>query len=356
MRLLRSVSHIAILASLSSNVVGIVPNFALKPFIAASFRSIPGSRVAVRLEIQNLNGTTLNLLKWNSILEDFAVYGVPLYLTPEPANDAFKVTDAPRAHANYVKTMASHLIRIAPFATHTHDIDLRKWFGITDLRKWYGIGRNNNYNVELKDTLRGFLHNGDLETEPFARAIAYQMPRMDVRLRVTVNLAPTVLPRAVGDSNECVGAQVPTVLEARESAEELAGFPHTYRDKFDKEWREYFNGDRRIQEKVLITFEQIFNYNRLPRGSQLGIKERCASNPTANTITPCGDGVFTYHQLQPRKDLTVVFCPGFFEPFHDMRCFIPGPNLPDMIDPAGSYLRALLWSEIGREFYIRDGK
>ncbi|KAI9744049.1 MAG: hypothetical protein M1835_002810 [Candelina submexicana] len=316
-------------------------------YVDASFEPIPDSRVAVRFNISNSNTKTVNILKWNSILEDFPVADLPFFVTSEPENDAYAVKIPARAHANYWRVLNSHFISIRPGETYTKEIDLRKWVVLK---------RATNYKVSMSDQLRGFLEDGDLEIEPLPRSRIYTLPRIPMEAaEVTLSLAMNTEPPGIGQTLECQSEHKLAVGHAREGANELANFVDQYRDESDREWKDLFNGDSRVRDRVAITFSNIYNYGRPLRAAPIlsGVKERCS----ADNVIPCGDGVATYHQLQPAEDLAIVFCDDFFNLLEPKKtCSIPGPANPDMIDQAGFYLRGLAWSKVGREFEIRDGE
>ncbi|KAI9715750.1 MAG: hypothetical protein M1812_005748 [Candelaria pacifica] len=315
-------------------------------YVDALFQPIPQSRVAVQLQITNSNTQTIKILKWNSILEDFPVADLPFFITSEPENDAYAVSVSARAHANYHRVLNSHFISIQPGATYTKDIDLRQWVILK---------RATNYKISMTDQLRGFLHDGDLDLEPLPRSRVYTLPRIPMEAaEVTVSLAQSTEPPGIGQTIECQGEHKIVVGLAKEGANELANFVDQYRDQSDREWKDLFNGDSRIRDRVAITFSNIYNYGRPLRAAPIlsGVREGCA----ANNVLPCGPGVATYHQLQRAEDLRIVFCDDFFNLLDAKKtCKIPGPANPDMNDQTGFYLRGLVWSKVGREFIIRDG-
>ena len=173
--------------------------------VDASLRAIPNSLTSVSLVITNPNDGILNILQWNSILEDFPVAELPLNLISDPANDAFPVTVGPRAHANYVKVLASHFIRILPRATYTQEIDLRRWYAI----KFQGT-----YRVELKDYLRGFLEDQPLLPEPVKRSDVYKLARISLNIWLTTTLAATGMPPGAGNMIQCTGPAAAALTSA----------------------------------------------------------------------------------------------------------------------------------------------
>lgn len=252
-----------------------------------------------------------------------------------------------RAHANYYKVLNTHFISVKPGETYTKDIDKRKWFKFK---------RETNYKVAMSDQLRGFFEDAELEPEPIPRSSVYTLPRIPMEVaEVSINLVQNMQPPGIGQTVGCEGDRKLAVGQAKEGANELASFVDQYRDQSEREWIRFFNGDARIRDRVLIMFGNIFNYGRPLRAAPMlsGVRDCCA----ADNVAPCGEGVITYHQLQPAEDLLVVFCNEFFEKVEaKLTCEIPGPENPDMMDRTGWYLRALTWSQVGREFdKVRDG-
>ena len=208
----------------------------------------------------------------------------------------------------------------------------------------------------MSDQLRGFFEDAELEPEPIPRSSVYTLPRIPMEVaEVSINLVQNMQPPGIGQTVGCEGDRKLAVGQAKEGANELASFVDQYRDQSEREWIRFFNGDARIRDRVLIMFGNIFNYGRPLRAAPMlsGVRDCCA----ADNVAPCGEGVITYHQLQPAEDLLVVFCNEFFEKVEaKLTCEIPGPENPDMMDRTGWYLRALTWSQVGREFdKVRDG-
>ncbi|KAI9718283.1 MAG: hypothetical protein M1812_004273 [Candelaria pacifica] len=319
---------------------------------------VPVNGRVIRLDIVNTNDTTpVNILKWNSILEDFPVARVPFYL--RTAQDGRDIDRSPSAHATYVNVLDTHFIQISPLNPYQLEIDLSRWFAIPT---------RENYTVRWNGNLKGFLgnHGSQPATEKgLKRSDLYTMPGLDCFAEAEVELDSSVMPSQVGETAECSLWQYrgDRVRDARNGAIDLAKKTKTNALRKKIFWRRYFNGNAAVEADVSRVFSNIEEYPNPRGGNSFLLTERCAINDRA----PCGPGVVSYHIREEKTKIrsTIVFCPlglgnalarpqeidGIVEAKQE--CDFPGPGrIPqsnrDMMDLTGVYLNAFLRSGIPR--------
>ncbi|KAI9717315.1 MAG: hypothetical protein M1812_004842 [Candelaria pacifica] len=324
------------LTSLSINLASGDPDL-------SKFHRISGSRLS--LEINNKNATTVNILKWNSILEPFPVADLPFFLSTEP--QGAPVEQSLRAHANYLKVLGTDFFRIPPLERRFYDIDISRYFHIT---------RRGLYRVRWNDILRGYLGDETLASEPLQRHQTYELPRIEVKYEMTVQLDQSSMTPQFQNTVQCGGHFKTPVEDAKKGAEALARSPYDQREEKRRPWREFFNGNDIIEEAVTKVYNNIrdFPFPRAGNSNTDILEHKCATNDMA----PCGPNVVSYQYLIQRKS-EVVFCPLFFDvsvvkPLRE--CEFPGPLNKDMFDRTGIYLRAYLRSDLSRVGNpIKDG-
>ncbi len=345
-------TNLSTIVAINLNPKGFEP----PPKLTASIRCVDGRTILLTITNHN-NSLPVNIIKWNSILEDFPVTRVPF--TVRTIQEARDLDRAPSAHVTYVDVLDSHFIQIGPLNPYTHEIHVPSW---------YAIPATGKYRVRWNGSLRGFL--GDFGGKPAShdnlrlkRSDIYTLPRMPVFIEADVFLDRSIMPLQVQETRECKGwglVEKP-VENARNGAIDLAKATEINVARNRKFWKRYFNGNDAIGNDVSRVFGNIENYFTPRGGNGFTLVERCAPNERP----PCGPGAASYTVIEEKTKIrtTIVFCAGFHEDekatppivpiVQPIRpCEFPGPGPifdPDMMDQTGIYLNAFLRSGISGE-------